>query len=254
MKRIFMFDIDGTLTPPRLPMTEEMVEMFEGFCKRNRVILVTGSDMKKVREQVPESVRSLTEGIYTCSGNALTIGDEIIYENSFVPPESLIDLLNDWNRYSHYPVKTGRHLEYRDGMLNYSTVGRNCTQQQREDYEAWDAEYGERKILRQRILHMFPSLDCAIGGQISIDIYPQGMDKSQSYHRVKGENPDHSIIFCGDRLMPGGNDYPFFKAMGEYHMKCRPMDIAMPVNDWRDTKQFLVNCENNPIEEKIKRS
>ena len=57
MKRIFMFDIDGTLTPPRLPMTEEMVEMFEGFCKRNRVILVTGSDMKKVVEQVPEKIR-----------------------------------------------------------------------------------------------------------------------------------------------------------------------------------------------------
>ena len=81
MKRIFMFDIDGTLTPPRLPMTEDMVEMFQGFCERNRVILVTGSDMKKVVEQVPENIRGLVEGIYTCSGNALTIGDEIIYEN-----------------------------------------------------------------------------------------------------------------------------------------------------------------------------
>ena len=214
MKRIFMFDIDGTLTPPRLPMTEEMVEMFKGFCERNRVILVTGSDMSKVVEQVPKEIRDLVEGIYTCSGNAYTVGDEIIYENEFRPPEKLIALLEDWKNYSHYPVKTGKHLEYRDGMLNYSTVGRNCTQQEREDYEAWDNENGERAILRERILNMFPSLDCAIGGQISIDIYPRGLDKSQSYFRVKGDNPDHAIIFCGDRLMPGGNDYPFFKAMG----------------------------------------
>ena len=245
MKRLFMFDIDGTLTPPRLPMTEEMIEMFQGFCERNRVILVTGSDMKKVIEQVPENIRHLTEGIYTCSGNALTIGDTIVYENDFEPPERLIDLLSDWKDYSHYPVKTGRHIEYRNGMLNYSTVGRNCTQQQREDYEAWDLENGERKILRERILHMFPSLDCAIGGQISIDIYPQGLDKSQSYHKVKSENPDHAIIFCGDRLMPGGNDYPFFKAMGENQMKCRPLDIAVPVSSWEDTKRFLVNCEKS---------
>ncbi|MBP05037.1 MAG: hypothetical protein CMA72_09680 [Euryarchaeota archaeon] len=246
MKRIFMFDIDGTLTPPRLPMTEEMVEMFESFCQRHRVILVTGSDMSKVREQVPEHVRALTEGIYTCSGNALTVKDKVIYENKFDPPKRLISLLNDWKNYSHYPVKTGRHLEYRDGMLNYSTVGRNCTQQQRENYECWDDENGERKILRERILHMFPSLDCAIGGQISIDIYPRGLDKSQSYHQVKGGNPDHAIIFCGDRLMPGGNDYPFFKAMGQNQTKCQPMDIAMPVKDWRDTKNFLINCESNP--------
>jgi len=243
MKRIFMFDIDGTLTPPRQPMTEEMVEMFTGFCQRNRVILVTGSDMSKVVEQVPEEIRNLVEGIYTCSGNAYTVGDKIIYENEFKPEERLIELLNDWKTYSHYPVKTGRHIEYRNGMLNYSTVGRNCTQEQREDYEAWDTENGERKILRERILHMFPSLDCAIGGQISIDIYPQGLDKSQSYHKVKGENPDHAIIFCGDRLMPGGNDYPFFKAMGENQMKCRPLDIAVPVSSWEDTKRFLLNCE-----------
>lgn len=245
MKRIFMFDIDGTLTPPRLPMTEEMVEMFTGFCQRNRVILVTGSDMKKVVEQVPEEIRNLVEGIYTCSGNAYTIGDEIVYENKFEPPERLIELLEDWKDYAHYPVKTGGHLEYRDGMLNYSTVGRNCTQQQREDYEAWDLENGERKILRERILHMFPSLDCAIGGQISVDIYPKGMDKSQSYNRVKGANPGHAIIFCGDRLMPGGNDYPFFRAMGEKQTSCRPLDIAVPVSDWRDTKRFLINCEKN---------
>ena len=245
MKRIFMFDIDGTLTPPRLPMTEEMVEMFKGFCERNRVILVTGSDMSKVVEQVPKEIRDLVEGIYTCSGNAYTVGDEIIYENEFRPPEKLIALLEDWKNYSHYPVKTGKHLEYRDGMLNYSTVGRNCTQQEREDYEVWDKENGERAILRERILNMFPSLDCAIGGQISIDIYPKGLDKSQSYFRVKGDNPDHAIIFCGDRLMPGGNDYPFFKAMGENQTRCHPLDIAVPVSSWQDTKRFLVNSEKN---------
>ena len=90
---------------------------------------------------------------------------------------------------------------------------------------------------------MWPSLDCAIGGQISIDIYPKGLDKSQSYHRVKGKNPDHAIIFCGDRLMPGGNDFPFFKAMGENQTRCRPIDTVVPVSGWKDTKRFLVNCE-----------
>ena len=201
--------------------------------------------MVKVKEQVPESIRRLVEGIYTCSGNALTVGEEVIYDNEFEPPEGLMELLQDWLHYSHYPVKTGGHIEHRSGMLNYSTVGRNCTQEQREEYEHWDDENGERRILREKILHMWPSLDCAIGGQISVDIYPRGLDKSQSYHRVKGDNPNHAIIFCGDRLMPGGNDYPFFRAMGENHTTCRPMDLAVPVTGWEATKRFLLNCEKD---------
>jgi len=242
MKNIYMFDIDGTLTPSRLPMTQEMEDMFTPFCENNKVFLVTGSDMVKVKEQVPEKIRCLVEGIFTCSGNALTVGDEIIYDNEFEPPDGLIEILEAWLQYSSYPVKTGNHIEQRSGMLNYSTVGRNCTQQQREDYECWDMENGERRILREKILHMWPSLDCAIGGQISIDIYPRGLDKSQSYFRVKQKYPDYGIVFCGDRLSPGGNDYPFFQAMSHNHTTCRPLDLAIPVTCWQETKRFLINC------------
>ena len=53
MQRIFMFDIDGTLTPARQQMTEEFTKFFLGFCKDNVVYLVTGSDHSKVLEQVP---------------------------------------------------------------------------------------------------------------------------------------------------------------------------------------------------------
>ena len=221
MKNIYMFDIDGTLTPSRLPMTQEMEDMFTPFCENNKVFLVTGSDMVKVKEQVPEKIRRLVEGIFTCSGNALTVGDEIVYDNEFEPPDGLIEILEAWLQYSSYPVKTGNHIEQRSGMLNYSTVGR---------------------ILREKILHMWPSLDCAIGGQISIDIYPRGLDKSQSYFRVKQKYPDHGIVFCGDRLSPGGNDYPFFQAMSHNHTTCRPLDLAIPVTCWQETKRFLINC------------
>ena len=220
MKNIYMFDIDGTLTPSRLPMTQEMEDMFTPFCENNKVFLVTGSDMVKVKEQVPEKIRRLVEGIFTCSGNALTVGDEIIYDNEFEPPDGLIEILEAWLQYSSYPVKTGNHIEQRSGMLNYSTVGRNCTQQQREDYECWDTENGERRILREKILHMWPSLD----------------------FRVKQKYPDHGIVFCGDRLSPGGNDYPFFQAMSHNHTTCRPLDLAIPVTCWQETKRFLINC------------
>jgi phosphomannomutase len=50
-----------------------------------------------------------------------------------------------------------------------------------------------------------------LGGQISIDIYPKGMDKSQILKHIENiENfycPDE-YIFIGDRTEKGGNDYP----------------------------------------------
>ena len=192
---------------------------------------------------MPLDIRWLVKGIFTCSGNKFFQDERVVYEKEFSPPRELIRLLEDWLKYSSYPVKTGHHLETRPGMINFSTVGRNCTQQQREDYNNWDTETGERKILREKIMHMFPVLDCAIGGQISVDIYPRGMDKSQAYSWIKTRYPGKGIVFCGDRLQPGGNDHPFFRAMSKNHTDCKPLDIVVPVSDWKDTKRFLLNCE-----------
>ena len=121
MKRIYIFDIDGTLTPPRLPMTEEMVGLFTDFCKDHKVFLATGSDIVKVEEQVPLAIRQLVKGIFTCSGNKFFQDERVIYEKEFSPPKELIRLLEDWLKYSSYPVKTGHHLEIRPGVLNFST-------------------------------------------------------------------------------------------------------------------------------------
>ena len=56
-------------------------------------------------------------------------------------------------------------------MLNFSVIGRDCTQEQREDYFEWDKAMGERNITCMEIKGTWPKLDAVVGGQISIDIY-----------------------------------------------------------------------------------
>ena len=146
-------------------------------------------------------------------------------------------------KYSNSPTKTGNHIEIRSGMVNFSTVGRNCTQEQRENYYYWDGEHGERKLLKERIMYMFPELDCAIGGQISIDIYPMGCDKSQAISYIKEKHDNTPITFFGDRLEPGGNDFPVYSAMNQ--ASCAPLDIAMPVEGWRETMRILQEVYND---------
>ena len=52
MDKIFIFDVDGTLTPSRLPMTKEFQKFFKQWIKKNKFYLVTGSDLPKLQEQM----------------------------------------------------------------------------------------------------------------------------------------------------------------------------------------------------------
>lgn len=243
--KIFMFDIDGTLTPHRRPMTEDMVKFFLDFCKNNVVYLLTGSDWDKVQEQVPPEILACVKGTFTCSGNDYRDSKgTLIYEKSFYPNPHLDAFLQGILEASPYPTKTGRHIENRPGMVNFSIVGRDCTHEQREEYARWDNIHQERSMIRDKIMSSFTGLDVAVGGQISVDIYPKGSDKSQAYHIIKEANPQATILFFGDRLRHGGNDYPVYAAMVKSShnfegMPSRAPDFAYPVKDYKQTKETL---------------
>ena len=243
MDRIFIFDVDGTLTPSRLPMTKEFQKFFKQWIKKNKFYLVTGSDLPKLQEQMC-FYDIEAEGIFTCCGNQFWLPNssvpiqsaDLIYDNKFKVPRKLNKLLGTILSNSIYPHRYGNHIEDRGSMVNFSIVGRDCNQEQREEYYKWDKEKGERKIIAQAIKEKFPDLDAVIGGQISIDIYPKGMDKSQVLNVIEQERlvPPNEYIFIGDGIENGGNDYPLAELMDNteicdwYHTK-----------GWEHTKEIL---------------
>ena len=217
MDRIFMFDIDGTLTPSRLRMTEKFDKFFDKWSSENKYYLVTGSDLDKTKEQLPIAYIDRAEAIFTCCGNQMWRDDGLIYDNKFKVTKKLNKLLGTIMSNSQYPYRYGNHIEDRGSMVNFSIVGRDCTQEQREEYFEWDKQSHERKIISNAIKEKFPDLDAVLGGQISIDIYPKGKDKSQILDIIEQERlvkPDE-YIFIGDRTKKGGNDYPLAKLMEE---------------------------------------
>ena len=152
MDRIFIFDVDGTLTPSRLPMTKEFQKFFKQWIKKNKFYLVTGSDLPKLQEQIC-FYDIEAEGIFTCCGNQFWKPDpsivntsaELIYDNKFEMTNKLKSSLEVMLMSSQYPHRYGNHIEDRGSMVNFSVVGRNCTQEQREKYYEWDKEKGERR-------------------------------------------------------------------------------------------------------------
>jgi phosphomannomutase len=94
-------------------------------------------------------------------------------------------------------------------------VGRECSEQERKDYFKYDLEYNERETIANLLMEHWPELEAALGGQISIDITPKGLDKSQALQHIMKEQPNKQYFFVGDRTIPGGNDYPLAKLMEE---------------------------------------
>ena len=216
MDKIYMFDVDGTLTPSRLQMTERFAKFFDKWSNENKYYLVTGSDLDKTKEQLPIAYIDRAKAIFTCCGNQMWRDDELIYDNKFKLTSKLKNTLEVVLMSNQYPHRYGNHIEDRGSMVNFSIVGRNCTQEQRDEFFKWDNEKGERKKISTFLKHKFKDLDAVIGGQISIDIYPKGKDKSQVLEHIENIEekycPD-KYIFIGDRTMEGGNDYPLAKLM-----------------------------------------
>jgi len=210
---IYIFDVDGTLTPFRSAMTDEFLEFFDKWSKENTFYLVSGSDLEKMSEQVPQYILDRSDGLFCCSGNHYFKDGKEVYYNEYKPADDLLQFLQETLLNSQYEVRAGNHIENRGSMVNFSVVGRDCSDEQREDYFQYDLQSKEREIITSLINEQWIDIEAVIGGQISIDIAPRGNDKSQVLKHIMKEQPNKKYFFIGDRTMEGGNDYPLANLM-----------------------------------------
>tara|TARA_R110002020_G_scaffold53950_3_gene150768 strand:- start:3704 stop:4438 length:735 start_codon:yes stop_codon:yes gene_type:complete len=239
-ERVYLFDVDGTLTPPLAQVAEDFAYVFLTWAEKNTVYLVTGSDLEKTRRQLFDSFIDQCAGIFTCSGNVFYIDGKIVYENALeLPPGFIEDLELYLDEGSEWRNKTGNHIEIRQGMVNFSTVGRNSSDDMREAYQKWDQKFREREDIVDYIKNNYPQLEVAIGGQISVDIYPVGKNKAQvveHLQQIHGENT--SFVFVGDRNVPGGNDWPLAQRLEEID-NCH----WFPVSCYEETRALIEYSE-----------
>ncbi|KAL3423845.1 phosphomannomutase [Phlyctema vagabunda] len=225
---ICLFDVDGVLTLPRLTIKPEMQQLLHELRKSVAIGYVGGSDLAKQQEQLGTSDIAVTSLFDFCfSENGLTA-----YKSGLpLASHSFIKWLGE-DRYKelvrfilHYvadldiPVKRGTFVEFRNGMINVSPIGRNASVEERNQYQKYDLEHKIREqfiaVLREKFADL--GLTYSIGGQISFDIFPQGWDKTYCLQHLEDEakKPDGvnytTIHFFGDNTQVGGNDYEIYE-------------------------------------------
>lgn len=234
MRKHIIFDVDGTLTPSRQSIDPKFKEWMIEFMKSHYVYLVTGSDHAKTVEQLGLDFCKTVDKIYNCCGNDIWVNELNLYTN----PWQLDGLEKLWLESelekSKYKTKTGKHIEERPGLVNFSIVGRNANLKERKEYHDWDNKSKERENIAKKLMKNFPYLSAVVGGETGIDIFPKGKDKSQIL-----EDFHDSLIFFGDKTEPGGNDHSIAEAIKFQGGK------VFQVNGYRETWKILKTLDKN---------
>ena len=200
------------------------------FCCTYDVYLVTGSDRAKTVEQVGLDVYNRSIRVYNCSGADVYEKDANVYKSNWKISEEVEKFLQDELDFSQFPVRCGNHIETRPGGINFSILGRGegVNLPDREEYVKWDRNTGERILIADRLKNQFPDLNVQIGGQTGLDISDN--DKSQI---LRDFNPEDELVFFGDMMKEGQNDYPLAQAVDNLG------GTNYSVNGWQDTYSKL---------------
>lgn len=239
MKKVVLFDMDGTLTPPRKKMTWEMANKLSDLQKENFEIgIVTGSDMDYLVSQC-DVMFDLSPVDFTsihylpCNGTKYyrykQSDFEPIYESDMKREmgrakyeemiRKIFSLQNAIaNSYIDMPL-TGNFLSYRGSMLNWCPIGRSATDEERSLWYRFEKRHEIRNtwfhILRQSLNQIgLEDIIIKLGGETSFDIYPAGWDKTYAFRNFNLSND--SIYFVGDRCQRYvGNDYEAYILAGD---------------------------------------
>lgn len=216
-KRVLaLFDVDGTLTVPRKTASQETLAFMQELRKHVKVGIVGGSDLVKIQEQLGDNVLGAYDYVFSENGLVAHKAGDLLAVQSLKKHLGEDNLKKLINFILHYvadldiPIKRGTFIEFRNGMMNVSPIGRNCSQEERDEFEQYDKQANVRPKMVEVLKEKFADLNLtySIGGQISFDVFPQGWDKTYCLQFV--ENDFDEIHFFGDKTFPGGNDYEIF--------------------------------------------
>lgn len=248
MKKVIAFDLDGTLAPSKSPLSDQMAELLTALLRHFEVCIISGGKFDIFKTQIlanlpaePAQLKHL-HLMPTCGTQYFRYEDgswQRVYAELLMPDEKkqIITALNKgFADLKMTADKTyGELAEDRESQITYSVFGQDIVQQLGEEgvrikYE-WDPDDAKKNALRDYIAPLIPEFEVRVGGVTSIDVTKPGIDKAYGMRKLmellnvtKGD-----ILFLGDRIRPGGNDYP---------VKEHGID-SLEVSDWHNTLQIL---------------
>jgi phosphomannomutase len=239
LKKLIVFDLDGTLAKSKSSLDAEMSTLLHDLCGIVKVAIISGGAWPQFEKQVishlplDQSLKNLSI-LPTCGTKFYRYSGswEKVYSEDFTPDEAkkITGALNKAFEASGFKVEKtwGELIEDRGSQITLSGLGQQAPLVEKEK---WDPDFTKRKKIKAILEPLIPGFSVRLGGATSIDVTKPGIDKAYGIRKlcdilaIRLEE----MIYIGDALFPGGNDYPA-EVEGV---------ISIPVRGPEDTKRVI---------------
>lgn len=217
MKQLIVFDLDGTLAESKSDLDAEIVTLLDGLLAVTKVAIISGGDWPQFEKQIlshafaPSGLPNLSllpacgTKFYSYKSEWLPVYSEdltVAEKKEIIPSLRIASELLGF-----VPPKTwGEVIEDRGSQITFSALGQDAPL---EEKKAWDPDFSKRRQMQVILSKSIPEFSVRLGGTTSIDVTRAGIDKA--YGIVKLTEilgiDRANMVFIGDALFPGGNDY-----------------------------------------------
>ena len=220
-RRLLAFDLDGTLAVTKSPVSAAMAELLSRALDLFEVCVISGGSFGQFQTQLlrqlhldePRASRlhlMPTSGTRYYRHDAATSTWVQQYAEDLSAAEKLsavtalkqaAEKLGLWE-----PTPTGEVIEDRGSQVTFSALGQDAPPERKY---RWDPDGAKKEALRDAVSKLLPDLEVRAGGTTSIDITRHGIDKAYGMRKLMGvlDIDLHDIVYFGDQLEVGGNDY-----------------------------------------------
>ncbi|MDP4506729.1 HAD-IIB family hydrolase [Nonomuraea turcica] len=238
---LLAFDLDDTLAVSKSQIDDRMAELLARLLDVVDVCVISGGQFSQFQNQVLRHLpvgdrhRARLHLMPTCGTRYYRWEKaewRLVYAEDFSDAEKaeIIQVLTqsakELGLWADDPW--GEIIEDRGSQITFSALGQQAPPSSKY---AWDPDGSKRRRLCAHVAERLPGLEVRSGGSTSVDITRKGVDKAYGIGRLleaTGLGID-DVLFVGDRLDEGGNDYPV-KAMG---VEC------VAVEGWEQTAEFV---------------
>jgi hypothetical protein len=255
MKKLIVFDLDGTLAESKASLDAEMSRLLGDLLGIVKVAVISGGGWPQFQKQVlshlPHDERLVNLSLLpTCGTQFFRYAGEWkkIYSEDFTADEKakIIASLKKAVAEAAFPVEKvwGEVIEDRGSQITFSALGQQAPL---EAKKKWDPDFARRKRIKAILDPLIPGFSVRLGGSTSIDVTKLGIDKAYGIGKLKDVLGISlkEMIFIGDALFAGGNDYPAEQAGV----------VSIPVQGPHETKRVvetIIACLSDHGQEVLK--
>ncbi|MEO6946888.1 MAG: HAD-IIB family hydrolase [Nitrobacter sp.] len=218
MKKLVIFDLDGTLAESKLPLDAEMAALLTRLLGTVEVAIISGGAWAQFEKQVlsylPKDRRLKDLSLLPTCGTKFYRYDgawQKLYSEDFSDDEK-VEITNGLNKaIDQSGFRAEKHwgdlIEDRDSQITFSALGQEAPL---EEKRKWDPDFKKRWKIKEILKPLIPTFSIQLGGSTSIDVTRPGIDKAYGVKKLHEtlKVAIRDMVFVGDALFPGGNDYP----------------------------------------------